>query len=591
MHLLTYSAYAFVLLTVTWLAGRAFLPFRNAENPDSLNSVVLSLTVGLSLGVTIATWWAYTDRSNAFGVYLFFGVSLVGLYKVTVAFNGGISLRGLAETKFLAAGALACSAVYWPVFKNSALPNGLTAFTNANNDLSVYSHYADNIANSGFKEFGRVSSRAAGAMAINDHTGDSAFFGLSGRLLRVEVWSVGIPVIIFVSAITVITLASLLRKVAGTGTVVSIVIALWACTGPITGTVQANYFLGQAFCRAVLFGLVATLFAFESATTRLWLQSFVIALGISACLLMYPSGALVNAVLLASLSCLVVGLKSLHKHSKSEFLAMTRHYVLPVVIGLVSSIVLIAPRFDRTLDSIRFYLKAGITGWPLPTWKPEILSNLGFTDLASLSRYWKIYLLVFVCLIVLAAFRSVHLSVDWAVVVTLFVIPVISYAYFAVTQGSTTYQTWKILGIVQPLAVGVLLGLGIKALSSFKLNASASTQKFLTSFGLTVALAFTFLGIDMNQAHFRSVTQIIPESLSVLRDKVEVPEGQVLGIRLNPYFETMIAPMVLNLHQVVWSSDTYAGPGAQADIYLERLSNQPSEKIVMNYGEYVLVRP
>lgn len=591
LHFLTYLGYSLVLSFVILLIGVVISPRKTEPVDFSLLQLTIHLLLGTSVTVTIATWWAYTAASNIFPSILLTVLALLGLFTVVrkaIIGHKFVDFRGILHLTVVNVGALL---IYWPVFKNPSLPKGITAFTNANNDLATYAHYADNISHAGFSEFWRVAGRSAGAMSKNDHTGDSAFLAIAGRLLRLESWAAGIPVIVYVVTLTAVALAALLHLVLRLPSFLCVVIGFWACSGPITGTVQANYFLGQGFCRALLFGLLAVVVlpncTHLGRTGRVWMISLCMSAGI----LIYASGALMTAGILLAFSISRSTLVWLVQIKKTDASQRSFAGVVELAGGLAIAVLLILPRLSLTLENIRFYLKAGITGWPLPTWKPEILSNLGSTQLASLSHHWKVFFFVFGLLVILSLARRVYRYVDVTSAVCLLLVGTSAYIFFVITQGSTTYQTWKILGIVQPIVVGVFFGLGIKFVAKSRTSASSQVTKMRFFASLIVTISFACLAINVNQAHFRSVTQIIPEALSTHRNQIEIPQGAVLGIRLNPYFETMITPMVLNLRQVVWSSDTYGGPGTTADLYFERASDQNKDRVVKRYGDFVLVEP
>ena len=75
---------------------------------------------------------------------------------------------------------------------------------------------------------------------------------------------------------------------------------------------------------------------------------------------------------------------------------------------------------------------------------------------------------------------------------------------------------------------------------------------------------------------YRFATQLPTMELEQIAGRPEIQQdGLLIGLR--PYLETMIAPVVLDVHGAVYASDTYLGPGSvdTARCALVRAKAQP----------------
>jgi hypothetical protein len=82
---------------------------------------------------------------------------------------------------------------------------------------------------------------------------------------------------------------------------------------------------------------------------------------------------------------------------------------------------------------------------------------------------------------------------------------------------------------------------------------------------MTIGLiALVGINIVRSSDTYRSNIQFPSMELEVA-SKNPITRTPNLLIRLDPYLETMIAPVILNLHDALYASDTYLGPASPDD--------------------------
>ena len=157
-------------------------------------------------------------------------------------------------------------------------------------------------------------------------------------------------------------------------------------------------------------------------------------------------------------------------------------------------------------------------------------------------------------------------------VLSLFLVPAGFYAVLALRIGSSTYQTWKLVATVQPLAlivVGALSVCGAEIMIVRTIGQRAQRTQVLRFLAAIPVIAAALIAMRVGQgtwddavaarATFRS-RFAHPELVAAGRDR-RVRSQPSLTVSLSPYFETMVAPVVADLHNVTFGVDTYRGPG------------------------------
>jgi hypothetical protein len=155
-------------------------------------------------------------------------------------------------------------------------------------------------------------------------------------------------------------------------------------------------------------------------------------------------------------------------------------------------------------------------------------------------------------------------------------------------EGSSAYQTWKFVGTAQPLvivgvAVFVVEGAHVVACALWTRVRHGAPMPLVWSAGVAVAGVAVF-ALATSQGTWRETAatpttlrghEVEPALVSAGRDSwVRAQPG--LRIALTPYFETMVAPVVLDLRGAVFGSPTYRGPASPGDgCSLTRLNDHP----------------
>jgi hypothetical protein len=118
----------------------------------------------------------------------------------------------------------------------------------------------------------------------------------------------------------------------------------------------------------------------------------------------------------------------------------------------------------------------------------------------------------------------------------------------------SAYQTWKTLATFQVLIPVLVVGALVK-----KSDERGSSLVRRVLLGLLPAL-LVWNSVRAGDT-YRYATQIPTMELEQIANRLEIQRDGLL-IGLHPYLETMIAPVILNLHGAVYASDTYLGPGS-----------------------------
>lgn len=487
-------------------------------------------------------------------------------------------LRKFLGGLLLGLGLLSSSFAVWfhPYFRHPAIRGG-APFSNANNDLAIYVISGDNFLNAGFKEFGRVVGYQAGILTNFEVAGSSSLVAFVARFTQNPVWrSTNLSMLILI-ALTVVGLYILMRRW-GVPILVALPAAVWLLSTPYGRLPQQNYFLSQSISRLalvlVIIGMDVVLRGRDKAPQIRGVAAIASASWLS--LVAYPagsisSGAVLFGVLMAYLlSSLLAG--STSRSSRVQFLTIGISFLLPLP--------LVLSRWDLIMSNVSLYSKANVTGWPAPT--------TSFLDWMGIPGFGPSWLGVSISVILLIGFllcltrlRRINSAESF---LGLFVLLAIASAHvsLAFLLGQNAYQVWKFLATVQPIALAGLVVFTFWTLKSVTIGQGRKFSLVMSGFILLVV----GLNVEASTDTYRSNTQIPTMEIEVAakHPSTRVPN---LLIRLNPYLETMIAPVILNVHDAIYASDTYLGPASPNDPRCAISRTKHPESVEVAAGLYI----
>jgi hypothetical protein len=456
----------------------------------------------------------------------------------------------------LGLGLLSSSFAVWlhPYLRHPSIRGG-APFSNANNDLAIYVISGDNFLNAGFKEFGRVVGYQAGILTNFEVAGSSSLVAFVSRFTQNAVWrSTNLSMLILI-ALTVVGLYLLMRRWS-VPILVALPAAIWLLSAPYARLPQQNYFLSQAISRLALvlaiIGIDAVLRGGDKAHQIRGVVAIASATWLS--LVTYPagsisSGAVLLGVLMAYLLASLLS-TSTTRISLVQFLIVGIAFLLPLP--------LVLSRWGLITSNVSLYSKANVTGWPAPT-----TSFLDWIGIPSFGPSWVEVSISVILLIGLAlTLTRLRRFNSQESLLGLFVLLSIAAAHvsLALLLGQNAYQVWKFLATVQPIA---LAGLVVFTFWTVKSLTTGQGRNFLL---VISAFFFVLVGLNVKASTdtYRSNTQIPSMELE---EAAKHPSTRVpnLLIRLDPYLETMIAPVILNVRDAIYASDTYLGPASPDD--------------------------
>ena len=442
----------------------------------------------------------------------------------------------------------------WPYLRFPAVRQG-APFSNANNDLAIYVMSGDNFLNAGFREFGRVVGYQAGALANFEVAGSSSLIATVSRFTQQSVWrSTNLSMLLLV-VLTTIGIYVLLRQWS-MPILIALPAAVWTISASYARLPQQNYFLSQIVSR---FALVIALIGIDNVIrgrdkAHQLLGSLIIAIATWLSLVSYPAGSISSgAVLIGVIGAYFLSMllsKTLSFDSIQRFPIVVVSFALPLP--------LLLGRWSLITSNVSLYSKANVTGWPA--------STSSFTEWIGVSQFTGMWtaLLITSAIGALFFFSLIRLRRIQAqeTYLGLFILLSIASAYFllAIKLGQNAYQVWKFLATVQPLA---LCGLVIFIVSSLR-ETTFNSGKYLLRVMTIGLIALVGINIVRSSDTYRSNIQFPSMELEVA-SKNPITRTPNLLIRLDPYLETMIAPVILNLHDALYASDTYLGPASPDD--------------------------
>lgn len=432
-------------------------------------------------------------------------------------------------------------------------------FSNANNDLALYIVSADNVLLAGFKEAGRVVSYSAGGLANFELAGASQLVATISSLLSTPVWRSTSAAMLLVIVLTSLTLFELARAWTSS-TWQATIGATWGMLASSSVLIQQNYFLSQAIARLALIGtlLGTTRVLQRKSSVELASGLILISLCSSASLLAYPAGTVSSFVVifLFLIVCTAIG--------RRQFVTSGWRSAGYVTMALILAVVTNLDRSQLIVDNIRWYSRPGITGWSAPTMNPWSL--LGFPtrdgNPVAIALCWILFSLL--ALGLASMFVSIRGRGQIQTLPTFTLILGCLWLGLSWRIGSSTYQTWKFLSTIQPLFVIGLISPIQRGLDIALRFANIRIAVFRKSVEVIALVTIAVLCGTSAQHMFSQITQFPKMSLEKIADDPRVSRPNLV-IRLDPYLETMIAPVVLDLRDAIYGSDTYLGPAGPPD--------------------------
>jgi len=460
--------------------------------------------------------------------------------------------------------------IAFPYLTNGSIGHG-APFSNTNNDLAIYIISGDNFQHRGFAEFGRIVSYQAGAMANFEVAGAASWVAWLSRLTGLPTWRSTNIAMLLIVAVTAILLYHITQLFVSSRTV-SLLAALLAMWLPFSRLAQQNYFLSQAISRLCL---VFAVYGVILIWKRQRIGTVAIFIATISSLVTYPAG---------SVSALIVLLTVAFALAISELTStrLIKDQLRPIVLFLVSLVIGIAivkGRWTVIWGNIKWYSKPGVTGWSMST--RDFSTWFGIPNAAQGFQFQLIAFLMLGLLVVSCFYlvvnsmrrRSQELSGVMILAVMLF-----SYLVLSVKIGSSTYQSWKFLVTAQPL-------ISVFGLISVYQAVKHVSQQFVwntkVAFGISVLLIAGLLSYNGYQSRlmYTDNYQVPTMELEQAAKSAELRQHPNLLIQLNPYLETMIAPVILDIHDAVYATDTYLGAatGNDALCTLKRKTGSPNE--------------
>lgn len=517
---------------------------RGPERTTTLFTLaVMSVVVGIQ--VTLAEHNILVSQGVLRTATLVGTVLLLRSALSVVATNWKEAARSLGVTAGLFIGA----ALPWiyPLQQHSSVLFG-APFSNSNNDLALYVVSADNFLNVGFREFGRVVGYQAGALANFEVAGASSLISTLSKITDAPIWRVTTLAMLLVMIMTVVASFELARSLNLSNTAAALVSVL-GNLAPYSITIPQNFFLSQAIARLTLvIGLLsiarliransrgAVVAALFGVWSSVWLS-----------LVTYPSGTIVSFAFAGlMLPALVLG-----EWRRRDW--ETRRRVIRRLLLTLLAVICVSPllvsRLSLIQSNISLYSAANVTGWPAPT--DSILRFLGIP-----SGYGAGFTLFVVVLVVLGIVGFKVRSDNDSVLMGVFVLLAVVFVYALVSTrvGSSAYQTWKTLASIQfavPLSLA-LMAIGLT---------SRFESRLVRNLPLGLLGALVLWSSHVGGDTYRHATQLPTMELEIAAEDPRLPQSGLL-IALNPYLETMLAPIVLDITDTIYASDTYLGPGS-----------------------------
>lgn len=460
--------------------------------------------------------------------------------------------------------------VAFPYVTNGSLGRG-APFSNTNNDLAIFIISGDNFQHRGFTEFGRVVSYQAGAMANFEVAGAASWIAWLSRLTGLPIWRSTNIAMLLIIAVTAILLYHLMLSFISSRTV-SMFAALLAMWLPFSRLAQQNYFLSQAISRLCL---VLAIYGVILIWKRHRIGAIAIFVATITSLVTYPAGSVSALIVLLTVGfALAISDLTLTRSIKGQ-LRLIVLFLAPLVVGIM----IVKGRWTVIWGNINWYSKPGVTGWSMST--RDFSTWFGIPNAAQGFQFQLIAWLMLAVTVASCVYLVVnslrHRSHEISAVMILAVI-LFAYLVLSIKIGSGTYQSWKFLVTAQPL---ILVFGFIPVYQAMKHMSQQFIWNTRVTFGILVLLMTSLLSYNGYQSRlmYKDNYQVPTMELEQAAKSVKLRRHPNLLIQLNPYLETMIAPVILDIHDAVYATDTYIGPatGNDAVCTLKRKTGSPNE--------------
>ncbi len=524
------------------------------DNQNFNNSVLVftGICLVLSLQVLLAEYDIQVSQTFLLGIWLLASIALMW----RLIRHPRFSLRRVFVGSIVGSGLVSAGFAVWlyPYFRFPSIRSG-APFSNANNDLAIYVVSGDNFLHAGFREFGRVVGYQAGILTNFEVAGSSSLVATVARMTGSQIWrSTNLSMLVLIS-MTTVGLYILMRRW-NVPVWIALVASVWLMTTPFSRLPQQNYFLSQTISRVALVLAIIGIDLVLRNKTRAGSSLGTCALAIASwlSLVTYPAGSI------SSIAVLFGVLTSYFVASKFSAIANQISPIRYLIVGisLLLPLPLVLGRWDLIVSNVSLYSRANVTGWPAST-----TSLMDWLGISSISSTWLNFVLMLLSIslciwCVLRIRRSIALGPATGLLVFMSIFS--AYLLLALMLGSSTYQVWKFLATVQPIALCGLVTFIAGSLQSRREN----SRHRLTLLTICVFIFLLSINVIGSSETFRAKTQIPSMALEEAKKHAFTRTPNLL-IRLDPYLETMIAPVILNIHDAIYASDTYLGPASPDD--------------------------
>ncbi|MEI6198894.1 MAG: hypothetical protein WCP83_03050 [Actinomycetota bacterium] len=450
-------------------------------------------------------------------------------------------------------------------------------FSNGNNDLAIYVVSGDNFLHRGLQEFGRVVSYFVGRTLNFEGPGSSSLIATVARFTQQSVWRTSNLAMLIVIALTTCCLYVLLRRWS-MPILIAMPAAVWMMSASYARLPQQNFFLSQAISRLALILAVIgiDLVIREHDTAQHVRGGVAIAVATWISFVTYPAGTISSGVVLLGLlggyflSSWIS--TATPRVSFKRFVIVGASFLIPIPILL--------GRWSLVTANVSRYSKTGVSGWPAST-----SSFAQWIGVSPFLTTWVADLIsaVIVAFIIysLIRLRKTDQPETFLGLLIFFTIAC-CYCALALKLGSDAYQVWKFLATAQPLALS-----GLLVFVTNVVRKQNFPQVNYVVHVLVVGL-MGLIGINVIRSAdtYRTVTQLPSMELETAAKNPLVRSPNLL-IRLDPYLETMIAPIILNLHDSLYASDTYLAPALPADSRCTISHTKGASSVEVAKGLYV----
>jgi hypothetical protein len=248
-------------------------------------------------------------------------------------------------------------------------------------------------------------------------------------------------------------------------------------------------------------------------------------------------------------------------------------------LSLLLGIVVVQGRWTVIWGNIKVYSKPGVTGWSMST--RDASTWFGIPHAGQGLQFRIIAVLLLSVLVVGCLYLTVRsLRSNFVELSAVLILSVLVFAYLALSIkiGSSTYQSWKFLVTAQPLIC--LFGL-IPLYQVTKVINERFTKYSKLTVGAGLLLMTYLLSYNGYQSRlmYQDNYQVPTMELEQAAKSDVLRQHPNLLVQLDPYLETMIAPVILNIHDAFYAIDTYIGAatGNDALCTVKRKTGSPNE--------------